>query len=187
MAIRKIAAGFVGLATCTAGMAQGSFNWDDIPGIEQEPMVAVDVNPVMMGFIRNMVPEAGPEATDIFEGLRSIKLRVYQASENGAQFSSFIQNVAGQLEGQGWQRLMAVQDEGSNMQFHLQMTEENVTGMTIMIFAEEEEEAIFINLDGNVSAETLGRIIERYNLQDVIGPLPPMNFPSASPAAADGN
>lgn len=185
MAIRKITAGLVGLATCTAAMAQGGFNWDDIPGIDQQPTVSVDVNPVMMGFLRNMVPEAGPGATDIFEGLRSIKLRVYHAGENGTRFSSFIQTVARQLEGQGWQRLMAVQDEGSNMQFHLQMTEENVTGMTIMIL--EEAEAIFINLDGNVSAETLGRIIEQYNLQDVIGPLPPMNFPPAQPSAADGN
>lgn len=185
MAIRKITAGLMGIATCTAAMAQGSFNFDDIPGIEQAPTVAVDVTPLMMSFFRNMVPEAGPGATDIFEGLRSIKLRVYDASENGARFSSFIQNVAGQLEGQGWQRLMAVQDEASNMQFHLRMTEENVTGMTIMII--EEQEAIFINFDGNVSAESLGRIIEQLKLEDVIGPLPAMSFPSPQPGAADGN
>jgi hypothetical protein len=185
MGFRNIAAGLAGLATCSAAMAQGSFNFDAIPGIEQAPTVSVDVTPVMMGFFRTMAAEAGPGATDIFEGLRSIKLRVYHAADNGTEFSSFIQNAAGQLEGQGWQRLMAVQDEAANMQFHLQMTEENVTGMTIMIL--EEQEAIFINLDGNVSAATLGRIIERYDLQEMIGPLPAMNFPSQQPAANDGN
>jgi hypothetical protein len=171
-------------------MAQGGLNFDDIPGIDLLPSVSVDVNPVMMGFIRTMAEAADPNAPDMFAGLRSIKLRVYDAAENGTEFSRFIQNVAGQLEGQGWQRLMAVQDEGSNMQFHLQMTEENVTGMTIMVLEDSgpgEAEAIFIVLDGNVSAETLGRIIQRYNLQDVLGPLPAMNFPSPQPAAADGN
>ena len=187
MAIRMITASIVGLATCTGAFAQGSFNFDDIPGIDHEPSISVDINPTMMGFLRGMAEAADPNAPDIFAGLRSIKLRVYHAGENGAAFSRFIENVGGQLEGQGWQRLMVVQDEGSNMQWHLQMTEENVTGMTIMILEEEAEEAIFINLDGNVSAATLGGIIQKYGLQDVIGPIPAIDPQSQPPAAADGN
>jgi hypothetical protein len=176
----------VGLATCTAALAQGSFNFDDIPGIDEAPAVSVDVNPVMLGFFRTMAAQASPETPDLFAGLRSIKLRVYDASTTGDEFSSFIQNTAGRLEAQGWQRLMAVQDEGSNMQFHLQMTEENVTGMTIMML--EESEAIFINIDGNISAAELGRLMNQLNIPEVIGAFPPMNFPSAPPPAPkDGN
>jgi len=185
MEIRRITAGLAGFAACSGAFAQGSFNFDDIPGIDHAPSLAVDINPTMMGFLRGMAEAADPDAPDVLAGLRSIKLRVYSAGGNGAQFSRFIQTIGGQLEGQGWQRLMVVQDEGANMQWHMQMTEENVTGMTIMIL--EEGEAIFINLDGNVSAATLGGIIQKYGLQDMIGPLPAMNFPSSPPAAADGN
>ena len=152
MAIRMIAAGLAGLATCTAAVAQNGFNFDDIPGIEQAPSIAVDVNPVMMGFFRSAAQAADPDAADVFAGLRSIKLRVYHADEDSREFSTFIQNVAGRLEGQGWQRLASVQDEGSNVQFHMQMTEELVTGMTIMVL--DGQEAIFINIDGSISAST---------------------------------
>ena len=113
MAIRKIAAGLAGLATCTAAMAQGSFNFDEIPGVDQEPIVAVDVNPVMIGFFRSMAAAANPDAPDVFSGLRSIKLRVYHADADAREFSTFIQDVAGRLEGQGWQRLAAVQARSS--------------------------------------------------------------------------
>lgn len=186
MAIRKIAAGLAGLATCTAAMAQGSFNFDSIPGVDQEPIVAVDVNPVMIGFFRSMAAAANPDAPDVFSGLRSIKLRVYHAAGDTREFSTFIQDVAGRLEGQGWQRVAAVQDEGSNVQFHMQMTEQNVTGMTIMVM--DGQEAIFINIDGSISAADLGRLIAQYQIPDVLGAISPMAFPTPSqPAANDGD
>jgi hypothetical protein len=186
MVISRITAGLAGLATCTAALAQGSFNFDSIPGIDQQPIVAVDVNPVMIGFFRTMAAAADPEAPDLFAGLRSIKLRVYHSSEAGREFSSFIQGVAGQLEGQGWQRVASVQGEGSNVQFHMQMTEEMVTGMTIMVL--DGEEAIFMNIDGSISAADLGRLMAQYDIPGVMEAIGPMSMPTNPPPPGnDGN
>jgi len=184
--IRMITAGLVGFATCTAAMAQGSFNIDDIPGIDQAPTVSVDLSPTLLGFLRGAAEEANPGAPDLFAGLHSIKLRVYHASDNSSAFSSFIQDVAGRLEGQGWQRVASVQGEGSNVQFHAQLTEDVVNGMTIMVL--DDSEAIFINIEGSITAAELGRLAARFGVPELMGAIPSDAFPALRPPAAnDGN
>ena len=188
MGFRRITAGLAGLATCTVAMAQGSINFDSIPVIEQQPIFTVDLNPVLIGFLRSAAEAADPDAPDLFAGLRSIKLRVYPVSESGREFSTFIQRVAGQLEGQGWQSVASVQGEGSNARFLVQMTEEMVNGMTVMVL--EGDEAIFINIDGSISAADLGRLMEQWDIpMEAIGAMTIPTTPAPSPAAAvpDGN
>jgi hypothetical protein len=188
MGIRKITAGLLGLAACTAAVAQGSFNFDDIPGVHQDPIVSVDVNPIIIGFVRSMLTAAGDPATaELLSGLRGIKLRVYHAAENSREFSSFIQGAGGRLEALGWQQVMSVQDEHSSVQWHLQMTEEAVSGMTVMVM--DDTEAIFINIDGSINATDLGRIMAPFvNMPDVLGAMPEMPSPARPPApASNGN
>jgi hypothetical protein len=172
MGIRKITAILVGLATCTAAVAQGSFNFDDIPGVDQAPLITLDVGPEMVAFFRNVSRGANPGAADIFSGLRGIKLRVYDASETSREFSSFIQETARTLDAQGWLRVASVQDESSSVQFHLRMTEEDVSGMTVMVM--DGTEAIFITIDGSINAVELGRIMAQYGMQDLMGSMPSM-------------
>ena len=186
MTIRRIAAGLAGLATCAAAMAQGSLNFDTIPGIDQQPSVTVDVTPTMIAFWRGMFDDADPATPDIFAGLRNIRLRVYDVTDSGRAFGTFIQDVAGRLEGQGWQRVASVMGEGSNVQLHMQMTEENVTGMTIMVL--DGEEAIFMTIDGSISAADLGRLMRQLNIPEVMEAMGPMSFPeSPPPAPGEGN
>jgi Domain of unknown function (DUF4252) len=186
MRIRKIAAGFVGLATCTTALAQGSFNFDDIPGIDQQPIVVVDINPMMIGFLRNMAEAADPDpdAPSIFAGLRGIKLRVYNATESNSEFSSFIQRAAGLLDAEGWQQVASVQDEGSSVRLYVKLTEEDFSGLTAMVM--DGTEAIFINIDGSINAAELGRIMQQYGLEDVLGAMAPLPLPTGPQPPANG-
>ena len=181
MRIRMITAGFMGLATCSVAFAQGSFNFDDIPGIDQEPIVRVDINPTMIGFFKGMLeaadPNPDPGTPSLFAGLRGIKLRVYSATNNSDEFSEFIQDTALSLEGQGWQSVMSVQDAGSSVRIHLKMTEDVVSGMTIM--AMDGTETILMNIDGSISAAELGRLMMQFDVPEVIAAMPA--FPATSP------
>ena len=82
--------------------------------------------------------------------------------------------------------LASVQGEGSNVQFHAQLTEEVVNGMTIMVL--DDVEAIFINIEGSISAADLGRLAQRYGISDLMGAIPADSFPGPqTPPANDGN
>ena len=188
MRIRLVTAGLVGLATCAAAFAQGSFNFDDIPGIEEEPIVRVDFNSAMINLFRQFLDGANPDpaAPTPFAGLRGIKLRVYDASQSGRELGEYIQDTAQMLEGQGWQSVMSVQDEGSNVRFMLQMTDEAVTGMTAMVM--DGTEAIFINIDGPINAAELGLIMAQAGVGDRLDSIPAFPPATSPPAPAnDGN
>jgi len=179
MWIRKIVSGTVVVLISGTAAAQGAFDFDDIPGVDQEPAVSLDVNSVVLGFIREAARQADPATADLLDGLRSIRLRVYHDGENASLFNSFIDNVAEELEDSGWLPVMEAQDEGSKVSMHMQMTEQEVSGMTVM--ASDGSEAIFINIDGTVSAADLGRVLAALPVEDALGAF---GLPSIVPAPA---
>jgi hypothetical protein len=169
MAIRKIITAVVVVIFSTGAVAQGAFDFGDIPGVNQQPMVDVNLNQTMLGFVRTMAGPANPEAADLLAGLRSVRVRVYGAQSNARQFNNFIDNVTEALEGTGWLRVVYVQDGDAKVRMHMQMTEEEVSGLTVMVI--DDSEAVFINIDGSISAEDLGKVMAMLPVQDVLGSL----------------
>jgi HSP20 family molecular chaperone IbpA len=186
MWIRTIVSGSLVFVVSGFVAAQGLFDFDDIPGVDEEPAVAVDINPAMMEFIRGIAVAADPASADVLTGLRSMRLRVYHDGDNSRRFSNFMDEVTEELEDAGWLPVVAAQDEGSKVRIHMQMTGQEVSGMTVMV--SDGSEAIFINIDGTVSAEDLGRVMAMMPVEDVLGSLrlpAPVAPSAATPAPAD--
>jgi hypothetical protein len=61
----------------------------------------------------------------------------------------------------------------------MHMTESDVSGLTLMAF--DGAEAIFLNIDGSVSAADLGKVMAAFYQSDVFNGMP---LPSTSPPAA---
>jgi hypothetical protein len=61
----------------------------------------------------------------------------------------------------------------------MQMTESHVSGLTLMAF--DGAEAVFLNIDGTVSAADLGRVMAAFNQGDIFSGMP---LPSTPPAPA---
>jgi hypothetical protein len=161
-----IVAGCTVFVFASAAVAQGAFDFDDIPGVNQEPAIVVDINPAVMGIIRGAMRSVDPQAADMLGGLRSIKLRVYHNGDNARQFNNFIDNVTEELRDLGWHAVVSAQEEGSKVRWYMQMTGEEISGMTVM--AADATEAIFINLDGTISAEDLGLALAAVGAGDVL-------------------
>ncbi len=181
MRIRKIITGVCVLVASHAAAAQGAFDFDEIPGIDEAPIAAVDISPVMLGFIRAALAGVEPETAAMLQDLRSIRLRVYNASDNTREFSNFIDNLTEELEDGNWQQVMMVQDETANVRVHMQMTESEVSGMTVMLI--DGSEAVFINIDGSISAENLGKVMAAMQAHGMMPPLA-MPIPPAGGAPA---
>lgn len=174
MWIRKIRTGACLSVISAAAIAQGSFDFDDIPGVDVAPTLAVNMGPVQIGLVRGILAGADPAlaTNDILNGLRSIQLRVYHDTSNARQFTNFIAKVTEELEDEGWEAIMAARDTDKTASIHMQMTAEQVTGMTVMLF--DGQEAVFINIDGTISAEDLGRLLAYTGLHEVMGQMPPV-------------
>ena len=170
--IRKITAGACIAVVSVSAVAQDGFDFDDIPGVNDEPVVSINLTPVTLGFLREMTRAVDPATADLLQDLRSIQLRVYHGSNNARQFSNFIEDVTEELEDRGWQSVMSANNEGMSARIHMRMTADAVSGMTVMMF--DGAEAVFINIDGTISAADLGRIMAAVHAGDVLGQLPPI-------------
>lgn len=189
MLIRMIIAGTGALALATTAAAQGAFDFGDIPGVDGAPTVDVNLNQTMIGFARALVTESNPEAAELLAGLRGIRVRVYNSLDNTRQFNNFINDVTEELEDTGWQRVVFAEDGGSKVRMHMRMTEEAVSGLTVMVV--DESEAIFLNIDGTITASDLGKLMAALPVQDVLGglslpapgtlPPPPVAAPPVAP------
>jgi hypothetical protein len=179
MMIRKIAAGCCIWAVSLTVSAQGAFNFDEISGFNEEPIVVININSLAIGLARTLLGQADPATADLLEGLRGIQLRVYHAENNSRQINSFIADATEELEDAGWQSILAVRNEEANVRIHMQMTESHVSGLTLMAF--DGAEAVFLNIDGTVSAADLGRVMAAFNQGDVFSGMP---LPAMPPAPA---
>jgi len=170
--IRKIIAGSCLLVVGASASAQGAFNFDNISGFNDEPIVQINVTGIALTFARNLIAQSDPDTAKLLEGLRGIKLRVYHAEDNMRQVNSFIANATEELEDAGWQSVLSVQNETANVRIHMQMTETDVTGLTLMLF--DGAEAVFLNIDGSVSAADLGAVMAAFTQGDYLSALPPL-------------
>jgi hypothetical protein len=169
MQIRKIVTGLVTTLLAFGASAQGFVNFSEIPGVDDEPIVEVNITPIAIAIVRGMIGATDPQTAELLSKLRGIQVRAYDTSSNSRQINNFIDNITKELEGDGWERVVTVQDEGARVRVLLQMTEQAVSGMTVMVM--DDSEAFFINVDATVTTEDLGQIMAAFKLQDMLGPM----------------
>lgn len=155
---KTIATAGLGLAmTWSAANAQGYFDFGQIDGLAEEPKVQIDLNAAMLGFVREAARVAEPEAAAAIDGVQGVRVRVYDIVDNAAPVLDFIDEVSERLESEGWQRMVYVQDEGTRVRIYVTFTEQRIAGMTVMAAEEGGDEAVFINLLGEIDPAKIGQ------------------------------
>lgn len=158
--------GWLILGNCGSAAAQGYFDFDSIPGVPDEPTVQVDLNAALIGFAASAARVNDPAAAQMLEEIEGIRVRVYETLEDAGEVSSFIDEASERLEGQGWQRVVFVQEDGEKVRVYARMNGQEMDGMTIMVI--DSEEAVFVNIAGRIDPEMLGRIAGNMGFGDIL-------------------
>jgi hypothetical protein len=154
--------------------AQGFYDFGEIPGVADEAKVQIDLGPAMIGFLTTMTRETDPATADLLAGLQGVRLRVYEALRDGEAVTEFIDDVSRELEADGWESMVKVQDGGANVRVYLQFLEERIEGMTVMVV--DDSEAVFINIAGSFDPAQLGRIATQVGLSGMLDGIAATNF-----------
>ena len=153
---------------CTsAALAQGYFDFGQIPGVADNPKVQIDLNPVMLAFVGEAARVADPASGDLISGIENVRVRVYETTNNVDDLLEFIDDTSGQLESDGWQRTVFVDDEESKVRVYMKFDDNNATGLTLMV-AGEDDEAVFINVAGLINPTELGQLMNTLGAGDAI-------------------
>jgi hypothetical protein len=174
-----LAAGSV-LALGGAANAQGYFSFDDIPGIDAEPSVEIDLNPAMMGFFGEAARGAAGDASSALEGITNVRVRVYEGIGDDAQaLAKFADNAAQTLERQGWQAVVRIREDGENVRIYMKpaaagsVNAGTIEGLTVMITdSGDGDEAVFINVAGKIEPAQLGRLASQIGMHGMFDMVP---------------
>ena len=154
------------LLTQTVHAQQGYFDFGQIPGVNETPTVQVDLNAAMLGFVSAAAIAADPAAAELINGIDNVRVRVYDNIDDIDDLHDFIDDASGNLERDGWQRIVFVDDDEAKVRVYLTFDDVNATGITVMV-AGEGDEAVFINVAGLINPTQLGQLAQRY--RDEVG------------------
>jgi hypothetical protein len=164
-----------GLLAAATASAQGDFPFDEIPGLDAEPSVQIDLNPLLMGFFTEAAKGAQGEAAAALEGITNVRVRVYEgiSSEIG-DVMRFVDDTTTRLERDGWHAVVRVNENGERVRMYMRPgTNGTISGLTVMVVdSGAGDEAVFINIAGAIEPARLGRIAAAFGMDGMFDMLP---------------
>ncbi len=131
-------------------------------------VVEVNLSPALLKFVARIAKTQEPEAADLLGSLKSIRVNVVRLDDhNRGDALEKMEGVRRQIESQGWTKLVSVREKngGDNVEVHIkQQSEDFIQGLVVTVM-DKKGEAVFVNIVGNVSADKLGAIAEKFNIE----------------------
>ena len=153
-----------GLLAAATASAQGDFPFGEIPGLNKEPSVEIDLNPEMMKIFGPMAQGVDGEAAAALEGITNLRVRVYEdIGDEIPDLMKFVNDTTARLEGDGWNSIVRVNDGDEQVRIYVKPgANATLSGLTVMVTDGGGDggsgEFVFINVSGVIQPEQLGRI-----------------------------
>ena len=155
--MKKYVVGAAALLLANVGFAQGAINFQDIPGIDSQPTVQIDLNAATLGFLRAAAPD--PTTAEVLSGIENVRLRVFEEVADPEEFLEFIDDTSGSLERDGWQRVVYVEDGNSKVRVYMQFQDDSsASGITVMV-GDGNDSAVLVNVAGIIDPQKLGEVM----------------------------
>jgi hypothetical protein len=167
----------------TANAQQGYFSFDDIPGVDAEPTVEVDLNPALLGFVNEAArgADVDVDAAQALAGITNIRVRVYEGVGDDIEaMHKFVEDTSVRLEREGWHRAVKVNEDGEQVRIYMKplapggnAAPGSIGGLVVMVTDEGAgDESVFINVAGIIQPEQLGRIAGQVGMHGVFNMVP---------------
>lgn len=161
----------LGLLLSSTGMAQtneikklaGYVDFGDLTSSYGEPNVEINLGPSMLQFASAIIGDDDPEALAVMKGLNAIRVQIYNIDGNADAAIGQINRSRKQLEAENWEQIVKVKKDGAETHVFMKMIDNKIEGMTVLV-AGEDDQAVFINIIGNIDPKDLGKITESFDV-----------------------
>ena len=127
--------------------------------------IEVNLQGPVLAFVTEAMRSSEPELAEALAKIHSIHFQMIRLpEEQQAKASQRARSLADRLEGQGWQRIVRIQQDGVLSYLHLLMRGNQIHGLTVMFLQEQDNNFGFINMAGEIDPAQLGRIGQQFNI-----------------------
>jgi len=136
----------------TAPRGEPGFANFESPGVwDTDREFAFSMGPTLLRFAARHI-EDDPETVALLRSLDGVRIRVYEIDGDSSKVAIKMDRMKENLEVDGWQSVMLVQQENERTHLMLKSSGSEVHGMTLLT-SDGESEAVVINLIGDIQPE----------------------------------
>lgn len=99
---------------------------------------------------------------ELLQGLKGVRIRVYKLQNSQQDVAEKIKLTSKALGDEGWQQIISVIEADSRVAIMLKTHEDLIQGLVVL--SADAEEAVFINLIGEISTESLVKLGQRKHI-----------------------
>ena len=134
---------------------------------ENGQFVEVNLSPGLLKFAAKIAAVKEPEAAALIGNLRRVRVNVVSLDDkNRAGTVEQINTIRRKLATHGWTQIVTVREKegGDNVDIHVkQNADDSIDGIVVTVI-DKKGEAVFVNIVGNITADQLGVIAEKFNI-----------------------
>lgn len=140
--------------------------------------VEVNLHTSLLKFAATFVDKEDPATAELIRALQHVRVNVVGYNDGSrADTMQHVQSIRRDLENQGWQRIVTVQQGGKDEDVAVYVKSgdnDSIVGLVVTVIDSNEKNAVVVNLVGNIKPEQLAAVGKRLH----IDPLAHLNLKS---------
>ncbi len=130
-----------------------------------EPDVQVNIKGQLLKLVAEASREDDPEFADLLLELRAIQVRKFAMQpEQIRTMELHSEQIGEDLEDRGWDTVVRLRDYGQYVDVYAIENPETIQGLMMMVVDSENNETVLINIVGDIEADELGRIGNKFDI-----------------------
>jgi hypothetical protein len=136
----------------------GYVDFGDLSSMYGEPKIIINLGGTMLNFVGMMSSQESPETSELISKLKGIRVQIYSIEEDVGAAKNQFGEVKDGLKSSGWEPIVQINEDDEQVLVYMKMKEGNMEGITVMVV--DEEEAVFVNVIGQLDPAELGKVME---------------------------
>jgi hypothetical protein len=141
----------------------GYVDFGELNSIFGEPAVQISIGESLLGLVGALSASEDPDAAELFKRLNGVRVSVFETEAMAAGAVDLIKNISTKLSDQGWESVVTVNSADEQVRIFMKINDDTVDGITVM--AVEENEAVFVNIIGDINPEELGKVMDNFDIE----------------------
>lgn len=153
----------------TRSRPDGYVNLRDLGELDQffprDALMEVNVEGALMRMVESASRQEDPELADLLAQLDGVYVLGYDlASYDLDDFDALATGMGNELSRDGWTTIVRFREATENTHMYAKLAGDGVAGMVVMSVEQGSDQAVFVNIVGDIDPEQIGRIGQKFQI-----------------------
>ncbi len=141
----------------------GYVDFGELTSMFGEPTVQIAVGGSLLGLVSALSARENPQAAELFKRLHGVRVSVFENPSMTDSAVEFVKAISSKLSQQGWESVVTINSDDEQVRIFMKFNGDKVEGITVM--ALEEDEAVFVNVIGDLKPAELDKVMENFDIE----------------------